>query len=217
MDSKLKFKPIELLDIGIDKLTKIPIPILNNNIISTFDMDNGVPTDSFILNYNANYGPFNITIISNDSVMLSINWGDGNIENSLILTGGTSVSHTYTSAITYTITASGWLEKIISLTCLNGVTSASINNIKKLNYLDLSSNYLTQLNIEGMIYLNKIFLNDNYLSNDEIDDIYIVADTFLTFNGIISTSGANNGKPSIYSQIARESLISKQWTLTYNP
>ena len=49
MDPKLNLKPIELIDVGIDKFTKIPIPILNENMISTFEMENNVPSDTFIL------------------------------------------------------------------------------------------------------------------------------------------------------------------------
>jgi hypothetical protein len=218
MDSKLKFKPIELLDIGIDKLTKIPIPILNDNIISTFDMENGVPTDSFILTYDASSGyTFQMTLTSSDTILLSLDYGDGSTGSFLISTGGTPVTHTYLSAITYTITASGWLEKITNFICLNGITHVEINNIKKLNYLDLSNNHLTKLNLDGMIYLNFINLEDNYLSNDEVDDIYIVADTFLTFAGYINTVGTNNGKPSVYSEASREDLdLNKNWTLSYN-
>lgn len=39
MDTLLTLKPIELIDIGIDKLTKIPIPILNENVVSDWDYD----------------------------------------------------------------------------------------------------------------------------------------------------------------------------------
>jgi hypothetical protein len=54
------------------------------------------------------------------------------------------------------------------------------------------------------------------LPNDVIDDLYIEADTFLTFGGTMSTIGTTNGKPSIYSDISRNSLNSKGWNLSYN-
>lgn len=226
MDPNLRLKPIELLDIGIDKHTKIPIPILNNNVISTFNMDNGVPVDSFIFTFDSTYSNKGVsaTISSTYNIILSFNWGDGSaVDNWTITSGGTSVSHIYTSATTYTITAYGWLEKINSLIILpsgstyGGITAANILALKKLTNLNLSNNRLTKLSLDGMIYLNNISLDNNYLTNDVIDDLYIEADTFLTFNGNMSTLGTTNGKPSIYSDFARNSLTSyKGWTLNYN-
>ena len=66
MDPKLKLKPIELLDIGIDKHTKIPVPILNDNVVSTFNMENGAPSDSFTFSFDSHYSGqvFSATIIS---------------------------------------------------------------------------------------------------------------------------------------------------------
>ena len=221
MDPKLKLKPIELLDIGIDKLTKIPIPILNDNVISTFNMDNGVPTDSFIFTFNCYTGAtLSFMIVSNYQIILSIDYGDGTPVADIQISGATQISHIYTSAYTYTITVSGWLEKITTL-ILNGdvgkaVITAYLNRLTKLSYLDISNNRLTGFNMDGMIYLNTIYLDSNYLTNDAIDDLYIEADTFLTFNGNMSTGGATNGKPSIYSNDAINSLYSKGWTLNYN-
>lgn len=223
MDTKLKLKPIELIDIGIDKLTKIPVPILNDNMVSTFDNDNGVPVDSFTIVFDSHFGDFSATLYSNYQIDLSLDYGDGNTQDFVLSSGtSTSIIHNYTSAATYTITATGWLDKITSLIILpynysiGGTNTVSINNMKNLSYLDLTGNYLTQINLDGMISLNTIKLIDNYFSNDEIDDIYNVADTFLTFGGYINTTGDNNGKPSVYSNIARTSLISKGWTLNYN-
>lgn len=224
MDPKLQLKPIELLDIGIDKLTKIPVPILNDNMVSTFDTDNGVPSDSFVLTFDANYSNkiFLTTITSRYLMNLSFDYGDGVTESWLITTGGTSITHTYASAITYTITATGWIEKITSLIILpasgtGGLTSASISKIKTLSYLNLTNNRLTKLSLVGLIYLNTITLTDNYFPNDVIDDLYIEADTFLTFSGKMDTTGTNNGKPSGYSLASRNSLtVNKWWTLSYN-
>lgn len=225
MDPKLTLKPIELIDIGIDKLTKIPVPILYDNMISTFDIEDGVPTDSCFFEFDAKYSNkiFSITIVSDYLINLSFNYGDNsNIQNFLITTGGTSILYEFASAITYTITISGWIEKIKSISVLSvsgdgGVLSAILSKIKKLSYLDLTNNRLTNLNLNGLIYLNTIKLDDNYLPNDVIDDLYIEADTFLTFNGNMSTTGNNNGKPSVYSNQSRNSLeVYKGWILNYN-
>ena len=45
MDIKLSLKPIELIDIGIDKHTKMPVPIQIENI---------VPTDNIVNNISIN-------------------------------------------------------------------------------------------------------------------------------------------------------------------
>lgn len=225
MDPKLKLKPIELIDIGIDKYTKIPVPILNNNVISTFNTENGLPTDTFILEFDANYSNkiFSITISVDYAIQLSFNFGDGITERyDVFPTGSIFLIHEYPSGITYTITVSGWIEKITEMIILpyetleGGLISASIRNLKKLNTLDLSKNRLTTLNIDGLIHLNRIALDDNYLPNDIIDDLYIDADTFLTFNGYLSITGTNNGSPSIYSQDSINNLTLKGWELYYN-
>lgn len=226
MDPKLKLKPVEIIDIGIDKHTKIPIPILNENIIPTYTVDNGVPSDTFIINFNSYYSSqvFVSTIVSDYEINLTFDFGDGtNLETWLIKTGGTIITHLFPSAYTYTITASGWLDRIKTLvvsssgTTEGGVFHVNITNLKKLSYLDLSNNLLTTISLNGLAYLNNILLYNNYFSNDVIDDIYIEVDTFLTFNGSVSTIGVNNGHPSIYSTDARTSLtLYKGWTLNYN-
>lgn len=223
MDPNLKLKPIELIDIGIDKLTKIPVPILNQNIVSTFDINNGLPTDTFIFTIDATYSNFFMTITTDYDINLTFNYGDGIIETWLILSGGTSISHSYSSNQLYTITASGWLDKINSIvitpfgSTTGGITSASLNLVNKLINLDLSNNRLTNIDLSGLVYINTINLKDNYLTNDIIDDLYINADTSLNNNiGYVRTDGINNGKPSVYSDIARNSLDKKGWVLTYN-
>ena len=217
MDTKLKLKPIELIDIGIDKLTKIPVPILNDNMVSTFDNDNGVPVDSFTIVFDSHFGDFSLTLYSNYQIDLSLDYGNGTTQTFVLNSGtSTSIIYPYTNVGIYTITATGWLDKITSFVLLGGTRSVSINNMKNLSYLDLSGNYLTTIALDGMISLNIIMLDNNYFSNDEIDDIYNIVDTFLTFGGIIRTQGIYNGKPSVYSNIARNSLLGKGWTLYPN-
>lgn len=226
MDPKLRLKPIELLDIGVDKLTKIPVPILSSNINPTFAMENELPNDTFILTFDSNYSDaiLSFTFFTDYQIYLTFNFGDGFIENWIIPSGYTSMLHVYTGATTtYNVTVNGWLDRIKTLIILpsgtteGGVTTADITQMKKLSYVDLSNNRLTSLSLSGMIYLNTIKLDNNYFTNDIIDDLYIDADTFLTFNGSMSTTGINNGVPSIYSDIARNSLtVYKQWTLNYN-
>lgn len=84
MDPKLKLKPIELIDIGIDKHTKIPIPILNTNIVVTYD-----ETDTFeveIKDINNNID--NIILVDGltiELVKLRYNWVlNANVKNCII-------------------------------------------------------------------------------------------------------------------------------------
>lgn len=217
MDSKLKLKPVELLDVGIDKHTKIPIPILNENILSEFDMENGLPTDTFIMTFNSSVCDFNMTVKSSTDISLYLDYGDNTFESWVITSNGTSILHTYLTGATYTIIATGWLDKITDLIILGGLVNINLNSLKKLNSLDLQNNLLETLSLDGLIYLNTISLNNNYFPNDVIDDLYIDADTFLTYNGYMSTIGNNNGIPSVYSDVAINSLTNyKFWSLNYN-
>jgi hypothetical protein len=224
MDSKLYLKPIELLDIGIDKLTKIPIPILNNNIITISNTENGIPSDSFIIKFNAAYSDqtLNMTVFSDYDIDLYFDFGDGIIDSWGVTETGQFIQHTFPSALTYTVTATGWLDRIKTLIIspsgtTGAVTSAYLGNLKKLSYLDLADNRLINIDLSKLIYLNNINLFNNYLTNDVIDDLYINADTFLTFNGNINTLGTNNGIPSIYSSASRNNLtVYKEWVLSYN-
>jgi len=225
MDSKLSLKPSELIDIGIDKYTKIPIPILNENMIPTFEKENGVPVDSFEFYFDSNYSDKTIsaTLYSDKETNLSINFGDSsNIFNFAISTGGTVIEHVYATTAIYKVILTGWIERIKSIIILSnnsengGVVSIFLKNVKRLYSLNLSNNRLTNIDISGLIYLNNINLNNNYLTNDVIDDLYIDADTFLTYSGDINTSGDNNGKPTVYSESARSSLNGKDWRMNYN-
>ena len=92
-----------------------------------------------------------------------------------------------------------------------GLTSVSLTNLKKLITLDLSNNYLTTININGLIYLKYIYLGYNNISDVDYD-IYISADTFLSLNGTIDTTG--NALPTVYSEQDRNSLKIKGWVLS---
>lgn len=224
MDSNLILKPIELLDIGIDKLTKMPVPILNENMVSTFDNDNGVPTSTFNFTYDASYGGLTI-IISLSAIYptnITFDFGSGQTETFLVQTGNTSKTHVYTYLRQYTITIYGDLDKIskLYLNGCGGIISANLNNLRKLIILDISGNRLTSLNLGGMIYLQNISVKDNYLYNDDIDDVYATTD-LIPYNPLavaksLDTTGPNNGTPSSYSTIAISNLTFKGWTLLHN-
>jgi hypothetical protein len=225
MDSKLTLKPIELLDIGIDKLTKIPIPILNDNVTSEYDNDNGIPIDSFYIQFNSNYS--NSTLLIELSAptfptSLTFDFGDGTTEQHTISLPFI-YQHIYSTTDIFDIRIFGDLNKIERFYVspsgtTGGVMSASISNLKYLKEFAIPNSLLTTINIEKLIYLENINLYNNYLSNSEIDNVFIIADTFMTTDGTINISGVNNGKPSVYSLYSRNDLISsnKRWLLNYN-
>lgn len=89
MDPKLKLKPIELIDIGIDKHTKIPVPILNTNIVSTYDDTETLSTDIFkveIINISDNID--NLILVDGltiELVKLRYNWFlNANVKNCIV-------------------------------------------------------------------------------------------------------------------------------------
>lgn len=225
MDSKLTLKPIELLDIGIDKLTKIPIPILNNNVTSEYDNDNGIPIDSFYIQFNSNYSESTLLIelSSTYPTSLTFDFGDSVTYSVPYLANiPSSIKHIYSTLGIFEVRVFGDLSKITRLFVspsgtTGGVMSVSISNLKLLNELAISNSLLSTINIEKLIYLNNINLYNNYLSNSEIDNVFNLADTFMTTNGNIEIRGINNGTPSTYSSYSRNDLTTnKRWVLNYN-
>ena len=221
MDTSLTLKPIELIDIGIDKLTKIPIPILSDNMISIYNIDeSGIPIDSlsFIINTSLSINGLSgsCTINSVYPITLTFNWGNNRF-NQVNISGNTTIDENsgfyYDSNGTYTILITGGVSLITNFEMINqGITSILPYNLKKLTFFNLSGNSLTTINMDGLIYLKYIYLQYNKIIDVDFD-IYIAADTFLSFNGYINTVG--NSSPTIYSEIDRNNLISKGWTLTY--
>lgn len=84
MDPKLKLKPIELIDIGIDNHTKIPVPILTSNVVATFNESNNFQIKIININENIN----NIILVDGltiEMVKLRYNWFlNANVKNCVI-------------------------------------------------------------------------------------------------------------------------------------
>lgn len=217
MDTLLTLKPIELIDIGIDKLTKIPIPILNENVVSDWDYDSmNLPIDYIVIEYDGSY-EFNSNINSKIPITITFDWGDGSSSNQNIGLGGigNQTGHTYAQSGIYTINIIGPVSLINSLIIGSGMTSINLSECKSLEYLDLRNNKLTTIDLDGLINLKNISLQNNNIVDVDYD-IYIIADTFPISNTstyLINTFG--NSPPTIYSEEARNSLIIKGWGLTY--
>jgi hypothetical protein len=221
-DPHLIYKPIELIEIGVDKHTKIPIPILNENLSITYDLLTGATSgtttgstsyDIFTFSLKS-ASIFNYSLISNDSTDLSIDWGDGNAEN-ITFNGVYSNSHTYLITQDYPVTFQGDLQHIKNLTANGNIMMGDITKIINLESLDLSNNSLIDMNINGLIYLKNLNLNDNvFLDSDKYFNI--INSNGSMYGGLIDTAGGTNGYITSTSLASRNSLLSRMWTLYYN-
>ena len=228
-DPNLVFKPIELIEIGVDKHTKIPIPILNDNLSMTYDLLTGATSgtttgstsyDSFSFTVKAD-PVFNYTLYSVAPTTLNINWGDGGSGETITFNGYYVGSHSY-GPISGTIGSqtsvfNGDLQYINQLSANgNNIISANLIKLSNLTSLDLSNNkFVYPLNITGLIYLTNLNLSVNYFL--ECDSYYNIIDSNGSLlNGNINTGGGGNASVTSSSSSARTSLNLKGWTLVYN-
>jgi len=230
-DPNLTYKPIELIEIGVDKHTKIPIPILNENLLIT--SSTGYSYDSFwfkidafsIISESLTF-TFSFILISEYSTSLDINWGDGTSET-INLWGWDitdplgkeqpySGDHEFLAGQSYTITFSGNLSSIYYLYVNgNNITETNILKIKNLQSLFLNDNLLTDLDISNLIYLNKLYLNKNKLLNT--DKFFTTLNSNGLLYGNIDTGGTGNAVVTDLSLQDRiNNLILKCWSLIYN-
>ena len=219
-DPNLVFKPIELIEIGVDKHTKIPIPILNENLLITYDLltgsTSGVSYNTFSFQINSLSGLFNYILQSVNTTTLNIDWGDGSIIQTITFNGIYSGNHTYSVGQLYTASFQGDLQYISLLSVGNNdIVDANLTKITNLNNLDLSNNNIIgPFNISGLIYITNLNLGNNYLS--EVDSYYNVIDSNGSLlNGFINTSGLNNATVTSSSNISRNNLTLKGWSLKF--
>jgi len=229
-DPNLIYKPIELIEIGIDKHTKIPIPVLTENLQITYDLLTGVTSgsttgstshDSFKFLTKMTNGTFSYSLISSNSTTLTIDWGDGTTLETISFNGVYSGSHVYMADQFLTITFSGDLQFIYYVFAANNVIfKADVSKLKNLITLNLNDNVLPEIDINGLIYLNDLHLKNNNLetslSVNNVDVLFNILDTNGKINGDIDTSGTGNSAVTNSSLTARNNLISKGWTLAYN-
>ena len=205
-DPDLIYKPIELIEIGIDKHTKIPIPILNENLQLTYDLLTGVTSgsttgstsyDSFKFVTKMTNGTFSYSLISSNSTTLTIDWGDGSSLETISFNGVHSGTHIYISDQLLTITFSGDLQYIYYVFAANNVIfKTDVSKLKNLVTLNLNDNVLSEIDINGLIYLNDLHLKNNNiettLSVNNVDVLFNILDTNGKINGDIDTSGTGN-------------------------
>jgi hypothetical protein len=221
-DSNLTYKPIELIEIGVDKHTKIPIPILNENLLISYDTiiivtgdTTGITsTNKFTFYIKATIGMnFNCIFYSTNSTSLNINWGDGTIEDINFNTYHL-IGHTYLDNEFFTITFIGDLQYITSLTADGAIINTDIITIKNLSSLTLANNLLLDLNINNLMYLTYLNLENNSLL--DVDKYYNSLSSNGLLSGYINTSGNNNSVVTSLSNASRSNLISYGWNLIYN-
>lgn len=214
MDTLLTLKPIELIDVGIDKLTKLPVPILNDNIVSNWEYDGfNLPIDYIIIEFDGSKD-FNCYISAKIPITLTFNWGDdSNSQNYSFNPYNTVPIKQYLESGIYTINIIGPVSLITELKIGSGVRSIYLKDCKNLQSLDLSNNYLTTIDLDGLINLYHIDVSNNDIVDVDYD-IYITADTvpISILNAskyLINTYG--NSLPTIYSKENRDSLYYKGW------
>jgi len=215
-DPNLIYKPIELIEIGIDKHTKIPIPILNENLLITYDSLTGstqINDNIFYFNLTSS-SFFEYSIISDSITTLNINWGDGNIEN-ITFNGSFANNHTYIINQNYTITFYGNLNHIKRISANGNISNGDFTKIRNLESLDLSNNVLIDLNIDGLIYIKNLVLHNNILVDSDKYFNIINSNTNI-YGGLIDTAGGTNRYITSVSSISRDNLLLKTWRLYYN-
>ena len=223
-DPLLTYKPIELLEIGVDKHTKIPIPILNENLLISsatgisyntfsFKVESSISVESITFSFS--YFIQNTNSINTD---LNIDWGDGTSEVIPInpYHSNSSSPKIYNVGQSYTIIFSGNLQYIEYIQIDNSnVTYCDITKIKNLETLSLNTNSLSDLDISGLIYLRELYLNQNKLLN--VDKFFNTLDINGLLSGKINTSGIGNSSVTNVSLDSRTNLINnKDWSLVYN-
>ena len=224
-DPNLTYKPIELIDIGVDKHTKIPIPIQSENMQITYDLLTGVTSGSTTgtTSYDTfSFGEKRITFIyslqsSTNPTNLTISWGDGNVESITIPAYGIfNGTHTYAIEDFHTITFSGDLQYITYLFAEGAIVSINTNitKLKNITNINLNNNSLIDLDISGLIYLQHLYLYNNALTDS--DKFYNLLDSNGLTSGNIDTSGGGNSPVTLASVASRATLSLKGWTLTYN-
>ena len=227
-DPNLTYKPIELIEIGVDKHTRIPIPILNENLLIIHDTITGTTsgsttgtTSSDIFSFEVKFVSlinFNYILHSISPTTLNIDWGDGTLET-ILVNGGYSSSHSYVNSDFYLITFQGNLQYIDTLTATGRIISSDISKLKNLISLNLSNNPLPSVDISQLIYITNLNLSNNLLTDSDL--YFNILDSFGTSFGNIDTSGGYgiyyNSSVTSTSNLSRTNLGLKGWTLTFNP
>jgi hypothetical protein len=226
-DPNLIYKPIELIEIGVDKHTKIPIPILSENLVITYDLLTGATSGSttgttaygsFSFKIKATIGMvFNYILQSISPTTLDIDWGDG--LETITFNGYYIGSHTYSANNFFGITFQGDLQYLRSVTVNGGgIFISNVMNINNLTSLTLSNNILPDFDITGLLYLTHLDLSNNNLV--DVDKFFNILDSNGLLNGYINTSGMGiaglNAHVTTISQVSRNNLILKGWTLVYD-
>jgi hypothetical protein len=180
------------------------------------------------------------TFTGTNGAVISVDWGDGNIENIVLSNIAASYPHTYAVAGTYNIEISGQVDQITNLDGAGGtftdlsfvgtyslltVISFTVNTITSVTLLPtmttidtllLGSNLLTTIDLTGLVNLGYVDLSDNALTETAVD--YILA--FLDTNGLSAGQCyldlGTNATPSAAGLTSKSNLEGKGWTVTVN-
>jgi Leucine-rich repeat (LRR) protein len=160
---------------------------------------------------------FNYILQSISPTTLDIDWGDG--LETITFNGYYIGSHTYSANNFFGITFQGDLQYLRSVTVNGGgIFISNVMNINNLTSLTLSNNILPDFDITGLLYLTHLDLSNNNLV--DVDKFFNILDSNGLLNGYINTSGMGiaglNAHVTTISQVSRNNLILKGWTLVYD-
>ena len=104
------------------------------------------------------------------------------------------------------------------LNCANNqLTSLNATDLNHLESLVCNNNHLVTLNIHGAEEIITLNASNNALSLDSVNAILDDLDNYNNTNGSLNLSGGTNSGASGQGVAAKQSLISKGWTITTNP
>jgi hypothetical protein len=145
----------------------------------------------------------------------TIDWGDGNLNTYV---SGSFFAHTYLSAYNGVIKISNIDIYILrQFTGNSFATSISISGLYLLETFEVTSSLqFTTIDLSKNTLLSDVTLDYCSLSQASVDNIFIDLNNHGLLNGVISIVNGNSASPSSTSLSARNSLISKGWSITTN-
>lgn len=195
--------------------TPLPTPTVKDN----FDFN----VDIVDLNYSF------ILAGQGENVSLTLDWGDGTIENYSDQSIYT-FNHSYTNTGNYKIKLYDLndsyvaFNNYINLPINNKITNVNLNNAKKFKFITIRDSLLTILDINGLDKLVNLELQQNTLTQESIDNILVTYNNFNTTYQIGTDGGtidlSNQNPPTVPSATglaAKTSLEYRNWTVIVDP
>lgn len=152
---------------------------------------------------------------------VTIDWGDDDITDVVFDESLQDFEHDYATEGNYTITVSGMTESMIEFFAekSNVINAKFDDSLITLDILNFNDNGLTEIVIpETMMSLRIVDLSKNALDEESVNGVLIVIDLFGSSptDGEISLNQGTNASPMGEGIVARDSLVSRGWTVLVN-